>query len=45
MDRQIKSIQKDTKKLVKKESSLLKQDIKNDKKLATAAKMKKKGMC
>ncbi len=32
MDRKIKSIQKDTKKLAKKESALLKADMKQDKK-------------
>jgi hypothetical protein len=43
MDKKIKSIQKDTKKLAKKESSLLKADKKNDKVVDKAKMMKKKG--
>ncbi len=43
MDKKIKKIQKDTKKLAKEESSLLKADKKQDKKMAACEmKMKKK---
>lgn len=44
MDKKIKAIQKDTKNLAKKESSLLKADKKNDK-VVDKAKMKMKGKC
>ena len=44
MDKAIKSLQKDTKKLEKKEVSLLKEDKKNDK-IVDKAKMKMKGKC
>lgn len=44
MDKKIKKIQKDTKKLVKEESSLLKADKKHDK-IVDKAKMKMKGKC
>ena len=49
MDKTIKSIQKDTRKLAKKESALLKEDKKHDK-IIDKAKMKmkmkmKKGKC
>lgn len=40
MDKKIKSIQKDTKKLMSKEKSLLKEDKKHDK-IISKAKMKK----
>lgn len=42
MDKKIKSLQKDTKKLVKKEASLLKEDKKHDKVIDKAKKMKGK---
>jgi hypothetical protein len=42
MDKKIKSLKKDTKKLVKKESSLLKEDQKHDK-IIDKAKKKMKG--
>lgn len=41
MDEKIKSLQRDTKKLAKKESALLRLDKKHDKKLAACDKMKK----
>lgn len=41
MDKKIKSMMKDTNKVVKDEKSLLKADKKNDKKLEKAKKMKK----
>ena len=44
MDKKIKALQKDTKKLAKKESALLKEDKKHDKVIAKA-KMKMKGKC
>ncbi len=44
MDKAIKSLQKDTKKIQKKESKLLKADKKNDK-IVDKAKMKMKGKC
>lgn len=42
MDKKIKSIQKDTKQLAKKETSLLKEDKKRDKACDMGAKMMKK---
>lgn len=44
MDKKIKALQKDTKKLAKKETSLLKEDKKHDKVIEKAKKMKK-GKC
>lgn len=44
MDKKIKKLQKDTKKLAKEESQLLKMDKKHDKVIAKA-KMKMKGKC
>lgn len=44
MDAKIKSLQKDTKKLAKKEASLLKEDKKHDKIIDRAKKMNK-GKC
>jgi hypothetical protein len=44
MDKKIKSMQKDTKKLEKKESSLLREDKKRDK-LVEKGKMMKKKAC
>ena len=44
MDKKIKKLQKDTKKIVKEESSLLKEDKKHDK-IVDRAKKKMKGKC
>lgn len=44
MDEKIKAMQKDTKKVVKDESKLLKMDKKNDKKLDKCGMMEKKKM-
>jgi len=44
MDKKIKKLQKNTKKLVKEEASLLKADQKNDK-IVNKAKAKMKGKC
>lgn len=44
MDKKIKQLQKDTKKVVKEEASLLKADKKNDK-IVDKAKAKMKGKC
>lgn len=44
MDKKIKALQKDTKKVVKKEAELLKADKKNDK-VIDKAKAKMKGKC
>lgn len=44
MDKKIKSLMKDSKKVVKKEEKLLKADKKNDK-VVDKAKMKMKGKC
>jgi hypothetical protein len=44
MDEKIKRLQKDTKKIVKEEASLLKEDKKHDKVIAKAKK-KMKGKC
>lgn len=44
MDKQIKALQRDTKKLEKKESALLKEDKRHDK-IVDKAKMKMKGKC
>jgi hypothetical protein len=46
MDEKIKSLQKDTRKLAKKEASLLREDKKHDKVIDRAKKkMKMKGKC
>ena len=44
MDKKIKSLQKDTQKLAKKESALLKEDKRHDK-IIDKAKKKMKGKC
>jgi hypothetical protein len=44
MDKKIKKLQKDTKKIVKEESSLLKEDKRHDK-VIDKAKKKMKGKC